>query len=136
MVLKAQCGTPVRVRDAAVVTQGPKIRLGKLGKAIHHEDGRVLDDDDAVEGIVLLRKGAEADATLDALHDNVGYLNKYILPPGVRLVPHLDRSDLVRYTTHTVLHNLGEGIGLVVIILFIFLGNLRSAFIVTLNIPF
>ena len=61
-VLKAQNGTPVRVRDVAVVTQGPKIRLGKLGKAIHHEDGRVVDDDDVVEGIVLMRKGAEPDS--------------------------------------------------------------------------
>ncbi|HZP00230.1 MAG TPA: CusA/CzcA family heavy metal efflux RND transporter [Terriglobia bacterium] len=135
-VLKEQGGTPVRVRDVAVVTQGPKIRLGKIGKAIHREDGTVVDDDDVVEGIVLLLKGAEADRTLDALHEKIRYINKYVLPPGVRLVPHLDRSDLVDFTTHTVLHNLTEGIILVVIILFAFLGNLRSALIVSLTIPF
>ncbi len=59
-----------------------------------------------------------------------------VLPPGVKIVPHLDRSDLVHLTTHTVLHNLSEGIFLVVIILFLFLGNLRGALIVALTIPF
>src|SRR5579864_7780668 len=63
-VVKVVNGTPVRVRDLATVVQGPKVRLGQLGKAIHKEDGTVIDDDDVVEGIVLLRKGAEADATL------------------------------------------------------------------------
>src|SRR5512136_1840314 len=57
-VLRAQGGTPIRVRDVATVTQGAKIRLGQLGKAIRHEDGHVKDDDDVVEGIVLMRKGA------------------------------------------------------------------------------
>ncbi|MGO9209215.1 MAG: efflux RND transporter permease subunit [Terriglobales bacterium] len=135
-VLKTQGGTPVRVRDVAVVTQGPKIQLGKLGKSIHHEDGKVVDYDDVVEGIVQLRKGAESDAVLLALHAKVQDINDHVLPPGVRIVPHLDRSDLLRYTTHTVLHNLTEGIILVVIVLFLFLGNVRSAFIVALTIPF
>jgi cobalt-zinc-cadmium resistance protein CzcA len=135
-VLKAQNGTPVRVRDIGVVTQGAKIRLGKLGKAIHREDGRVIDDEDVAEGIVLLRKGADAEQALAALHEKVDYVNKYVLPQGIKLVPYLDRSDLVHFTTHTVLHNLGEGIALVVIVLFLFLGNLRSAFIVALTIPF
>src|SRR5215467_5461303 len=92
--------------------------------------------DDVVLGIVLLRKGAEPDATLSALHDKVRELNEHLLPPGVSIVPHLDRSDLVHYTTHTVLHNLGEGIALVVLILFLFLGNARGAVIVALTIPF
>ena len=135
-VLKAQGGTPVRVRDIAVVTQGPKIRLGKLGKVIHHDDGKVVDDDNVVEGIVQIRKGAESDAVLEALHAKVKYVNEHVLPPGVKIVSHLDRSDLIRYTTHTVLHNLTEGIILVVVVLFLFLGNARSAFIVALTIPF
>ena len=96
----------------------------------------MVDDDDVVEGIVLLRKGAEADAVLLALHAKFKYVNDHVLPPGVKIVPYLDRSDLVRYTTHTVLHNLAEGIILVVIVLFLFLGNIRSAFIVALTIPF
>jgi len=135
-VLKAQNGTPVRVRDIAVVTQGPKIRLGRLGKAIRHEDGRVVDNNDAVEGIVQMRKGAEAEATLAAIDAKVKELNQRILPPGVKIVPHINRDDLVRYTTHTVLRNLSEGIALVVLILFLFLGNVRSAFIVALTMPF
>jgi cobalt-zinc-cadmium resistance protein CzcA len=135
-VIKVINGTPVRVRDVATVVQAPKIRLGQLGKAIRTDDGVVLDDDDVVAGIVLLRKGAEADATLDALHAKIAELNNGILPAGVKLVPHLDRSDLVHYTTHTVLRNLTDGVLLVTLILFLFLGNVRSALIVTITIPF
>ena len=135
-VIKAPNGTPVRVRDIAVVTQGAKIRLGNLGKAIRHENGRVVDNPDVVEGIVQMRKGAEAEATLEGVHAKVAYLNDHILPPGVRIVPHVDRDDLVHYTTHTVLHNLTEGVFLIVVVLFLFLGNVRSALIVALTIPF
>ena len=135
-VIKAQNGTALRVRDIATVVQGPKIRLGRNGKAIHREDGRIVDSDDVVEGIVLLRKGANADSALDGIHDKVKELNEHLLPPGVKVVPFLDRSVLVHYTTHTVLHNLTEGIILVAIILFVFLGNLRGALVVALTIPF
>jgi cobalt-zinc-cadmium resistance protein CzcA len=135
-VVKTVNGTPVRVRDLGVVVQEPKVRLGQLGKTIRHEDGTVVNDDDVVEGIVLLRKGAEADATLDALHQKIAQLNNGILPKGVKFVPHLDRSDLVHYTTHTVLRNLTDGVLLVTLILFLFLGNVRSALIVTFTIPF
>jgi cobalt-zinc-cadmium resistance protein CzcA len=135
-VLKAQNGAPVRVRDIATVTQGPRIRLGRLGKSIHHENGRVVDNDDAVEGIVQMRKGAEAESTLAAVHLKVRYINDHILPPGVKIVPHIDRDDLMHYTLHTVLRNLTEGILLVVLILFLFLGNVRSAITVALTIPF
>ena len=135
-VIKTQNGTPIRISDVASVMQGPRIRLGRIGKAIHRSDGKILDDDDVVEGIVLLRKGAEADATLQAIHEKVDELNHHILPKGVQVVPFLDRSNLVHYTTHTVLHNLTEGIILVVIVLFLFLGNARGALIVALTIPF
>src|SRR5271166_955815 len=135
-VLKVQNGTPVRVRDVATVTQGPKIRLGKLGKAIRHADGKVIDNDDVVEGIVQMRKGAEAESVLRNIDLKVDFLNKHVLPPGVKIVPHIDRDDLVHLTTHTVLHNLTEGILLVVLVLFFFLGNIRSALIVAITIPF
>ncbi len=135
-VIKTQNGTALRVKDIAVVTQGPKIRLGQIGKAIHRGDGVVEDDDDVVEGVVFLRKGADTATMLDSLHAMVQRLNDHILPPGVKIVPYLDRDDLVHYTTHTVLHNLAEGMILVVIILFIFLGNIRGAIIVSLTIPF
>ena len=96
----------------------------------------IIDNDDVVSGIVLLRKGAEADAALQGIHEKVKELNDFILPKGVKIVPFIDRSDLVHYTTNTVLHNLRDGIILVVIILFLFLGNIRGAIIVALTIPF
>ena len=135
-VVKVQNGTPVRVRDLAIATQAPKVRLGQLGKTIRKQDGTVINNDDVVEGIVLLRKGAEADTTLDVLHRKIAQLNNGNLPKGVRLVPHLDRSDLVHYTTHTVLRNLTDGVLLVTLILFLFLGNVRSALVVAATIPF
>src|ERR1700744_104348 len=135
-LLKTSNGTALRVKDIATVVQGPKIRLAQIGKAIRRVDGKVLDDDDVVEGIVLLQKGDDSDSALAGIHAKVDELNSRVLPPGVKIVPFLDRSDLLHYTTHTVLHNLTEGIILVVIILFLFLGNGRGAPIVSLTIPF
>jgi heavy metal efflux system protein len=167
-VLKAQNGTALRVKDIATVVQGPKIRLGQIGKscrvgatpvtesdptarpdpcvqpvdssghsvAIQKEDGKLIDNDDVVEGIVLLHKGDNSDAVLEGIHQKVAELNDHVLPPGVKIVPFLDRSDLLSYTTHTVIRNLTEGIILVVIILFLFLGNVRGAMIVALTMPF
>jgi len=135
-VLKTQTGTALRVKDIATVSQGDKTRLGRFARATHLPDGRVIDNDDVISGIVLLRKGADSDAVLEALHKKVEELNTTILPSGVKVVPFIDRSDLVHVTTHTVLHNLTEGFILVAIILFIFLGSLRSALIVALTIPF
>src|SRR5271167_195650 len=135
-VIKAQNGTPIRIKDIAVVTQGPKIRLGQIGKAVHRSDGVVEDDNDVVEGIVFLRKGADTATMLKGVHAMVQKLNDHVLPPGVKIVPYLDRDDLVDYTTHTVLHNLAEGMILVIIVLFLLLGNARGAFIVSLTIPF
>jgi heavy metal efflux system protein len=135
-VVSSKGGTPLRIKDIATVTQGPKIRLGQIGKAIRRADGVVLDDGDVVEGIVLLRKGANADEALAGIHEKVKQLNDEILPPGVKIVPFLDRSSLLHLTTHTVLHNLTEGVLLVSVILFFFLGNVRGAIIVALTIPF
>jgi heavy metal efflux system protein len=135
-VIFARNGTPLRVRDIAVVSQGPKIRLGQFARAIHRENGKIVDNDDVVSGIVLLRKGAAADPALKALHEKIQEMNDHILPPGVKIVPFIDRSDLVHFTSHTVLHNLTEGMILVSIILFLFLGNIRGALIVAATIPF
>ena len=124
------------MRDIAVVSQGPKIRLGQFGRAIHRADGKIIDNEDVVAGIVLMRKGAEFDSTLEELHKKVTELNEKMLPPGVKIVPFNDRSDLVHYTTHTVLKNLTEGFILVTIVLLAFLGNIKGAFVVALTIPF
>jgi cobalt-zinc-cadmium resistance protein CzcA len=103
---------------------------------IRKEDGKLIDNDDVVEGVVLLQKGDDTGTTLEGIHAKVAELNNTVLPPGVKIIPFLDRSDLLHFTTHTVLHNLTEGIILVVIILFLFLGNVRGALIVALTIPF
>jgi len=135
-VLTTKSGTPLRVKDIAVVSQGPKIRLGQFARAIRREDGKIIDNDDVVSAWVPMRKGADAEAALRGLHAKVDELNDRILPPGVKIVPFIDRSELVHHTTKTVLHNLTEGIILVVIILLMFLGNARGAIIVALTIPF
>ncbi len=135
-VLKTQTGTALRVADIAEVTQGPKIRLGHMARANHMENGRIIDEPDVIQGAVLLRKGAEEQPTLDAIHKKVDELNNGILPPGVKVIPMLDRSDLLHFTLHTVMHNLTEGMILVTIILFLFLLNVRAALLVALTIPF
>src|SRR5271168_187378 len=135
-VITTKTGTPLRVRDIAVVSQGPKIRLGQFARGYHREDGKIIDNDDVVSGIVLLRKGANADVALAGINSKVKELNERILPAGVKVVPFIDRTDLVHFTTHTVLRNLTEGMILVAIILFLFLGNIRGAIIVALTIPF
>jgi heavy metal efflux system protein len=135
-VLIAKGGTPVRIKDLAVVEQGPKIRLGQTGRTIHREDGTIIDNDDVVSSVALLQKGASAQPALDGIHKKVEELNSQILPVGVKVNAFIDRTELLHFTTHTVLDNLTKGIILVVIILFLFLGNVRGAFIVALTIPF
>src|SRR6202047_168694 len=74
-VIMTKTGTPLRVKNIAVVAQGPKIRLGQFARAIHREDGKIIDNDDVVSGIVLLRKGANADVVLTAIHAKVAEMN-------------------------------------------------------------
>jgi cobalt-zinc-cadmium resistance protein CzcA len=135
-MLKTQTGTALRVKDIAEVSQGPKIRLGHMARANHMVDGHIIDEPDVIQGAVLMRKGAEEQPTLDAIHKKVDELNNGILPPGVTVVPMLDRSDLLRFTLNTVMRNLTEGMILVSVILFLFLLNARAALIVALTIPF
>jgi cobalt-zinc-cadmium resistance protein CzcA len=135
-VLTTKSGTAIRVKDIAVVEMGPRIRLGHMARATHRPDGVIVDEPDVIQGSVLMLKGAEEEPTLEGIHGKVKQLNERILPEGVKLIPMLDRSDLLHYTTHTVLDNLGEGMILVTIILFVFLGNVRAFFIVALTIPF
>jgi heavy metal efflux system protein len=150
-VVKTVNGAAISVKDIGTVTQGAKIRLGQIGRTTKplrmvngkkvYDDGKLIDNPDTVEGIVLLQKGDDSDPVLDGIHDEVKKLNgdanhAGILPKGVKVVPFLDRSDLVKFTVETVEHNLTEGMILVAIILFLFLGNVRGAIIVTLTIPF
>ncbi len=135
-VIKNSNGSAIRIKDIATVEQGPKIRLGQIGRATHLPNGTIIDNPDTVEGIVLLQKGDDSDPVLQGIHDEVKKLNTAILPKGVKVVPFLDRSDLVSFTVDTVEHNLTAGMLLVSIILFAFLGNVRGAIIVALTIPF
>jgi len=135
-VIMTKSGTPLRVKDIGEVLQGPKIRLGQFARAIRREDGKVVDNEDVVSAWVAMRKGAEAEAALAGLHAKVQELNDHILPAGVKIIPFIDRTELVHYTTETVLHNLTEGFILVALVLMLFLGNVRGALVVALTIPF
>ena len=135
VVVTTRSGAPLRVRDLAKVRVGFQPRLGKVGWR-PGQGGPETDTDDAVEGIVLLRRGENPEPVLQAIHRKVHDLNSRILPPGVKVVPLIDRTDLVRTTSHTVEKNLAEGMLLVVAVLFLLLGNVRAAIIVALTIPF
>ena len=121
-------GAPVLVSDIAAVAVGHEPRLGIAGQN---------DDDDIVQGIVLMRRAAETMPTLTGVLAEVDRINKgNVLPPGLRIERIYDRSALVDITTHTVLHNMVMGVVLIFLIQWLFLGDLRSALIVSATIPF
>jgi cobalt-zinc-cadmium resistance protein CzcA len=127
-MLTAINGSPVLLSDIATVTVGHRPRLGIAG-----QDG----DDDIVQGIVLMRRGAESLPTLRRVEAEVEKINSSgILPPGVRVVKIYDRTELINTTTRTVLHNMIFGIVLIFLVQWAFLGNLRSALVVAATIPF
>ena len=126
--LTASNGVPVLLGDVATIQIGHQPRLGIAG---------LDNDDDIVQGIVLMRRGAESVPTIRRVEAEVDRINATgILPPGVHVQRIYDRSDLIDITTHTVLHNMLEGIILIFFLQWIFLGNLRSALIVAATIPF
>jgi cobalt-zinc-cadmium resistance protein CzcA len=127
-MLASTNGNAIRVSDIADVTVGNKPRLGIAGQDR---------DDDIVQGIVLMRRGQQSLPTIRRVEAEVERINSMdILPPGVRIERIYDRSDLIKITTDTVLHNLVFGIILVFFVQWVFLGDLRSAFIVAATIPF
>ncbi len=121
-------GAPVVIGDVAQVSIGNLPRLGIAG----------YDNvDDIVQGIVLMRRGAESIPTIKRVEAEVDNVNSSgILPPGVSIQRIYDRSDLIHVTTHTVLHNMVAGIVLIFLLQWAFLGNIRSAVIVAMTIPF
>ena len=127
-MLSSQNGVPVLVRDVAQVTVGSQPRLGIVGKD---------DEDDIVQGIVLMRRGEQTLPTIERVEAEIEKINRSnILPPGVTLERFYDRKELINTTTHTVLHNLTFGVILVFVVQWLFLGDLRSAIIVASTIPF
>lgn len=127
-LLTLRDGAPILVGDVAQITSGYAPRLGVAGQD---------QEDDIVQGIVLMRRGAETLPTLNAVHRAVEQINNSdLLPPGVRIERIYDRSRLVDVTTGTVLHNMVLGVLLIFFIQWLFLGDLRSALIVSATIPF
>ena len=127
IVITQKAGTPIFVKDVGKVQMGAFQRQGILGKD---------NNDDAVSGITLLLRHANPSRVLDGIHKKVNELNTKILPPDVKVVPYLDRTELVNTTLHTVSRTLIEGMALVVIVLILFLGSVRAAVLVALTIPF
>src|ERR1700723_2946472 len=127
MIVNIQ-GAPVVIGDVATVTIGNLPRLGIAG---------YKDSDDIVQGIVLMRRGAESVPTIKRVETEVDKVNQSgILPPGVSIERIYDRSDLIHVTTHTVLHNMVAGIALIFLLQWAFLGNVRSLLIVAMTKPF
>lgn len=139
IVISNSNGVPVLVSDVASVNISNLPRLGWVGRsdAIEHENGKreIKNDDDAVEAIIVMRKGENPSQVVTALKAEIDHLNKDVLPADTRIVPYYDRSDLIGYATHTVLHNLIEGILLVTFLVSIFMFNWRTTLIVSIIIP-
>ena len=128
VLVTTNAGNPVLLRDVATLRIGNEPRLGIAGEG---------QDDDIVMGIVLMQRGAQSMPTIKAVKAEVDTINNTgVLPPGVKIVPLYDRSTLIGITTHTVMHNLIEGVVLIFVLQWLFLGNLRSAIIVAVTIPF
>ncbi len=126
IVVSVKNNVPVLIKDIATVAIGAAPRLGQFG---------YMNQNDAVEGIVLMRRGEQAQVVLKAIEAKTRELNSSVLPKDVKVVPFYDRSDLVSLTTHTVVENLVRGIVFVVIILIFFLYDVRSGLIVAVTIP-
>lgn len=126
IIVKNINGTPIFVKDVARVTESFKPRLGKVGRG---------DEDDVVEGIVLLRKGENPSQVLKLLNTAIDDMNDRVLPEGVKIKVFYDRTTLVNLTTHTVMENLIVGMLLVTFILSIFLLDWRTTVIVAIIIP-
>ncbi len=126
VVVGSQNGTPIRVKDIANVEIGHAPRLGIFG---------FMKNDDAVEGVILMRTGEQTQNVLKGVEQETEILNTQILPPDVKVRPYYDRSDLVRVTTDTVEGNLLRGMALVLIVLIFFLVSIRAAVITALTIP-
>ena len=126
IVVGSNNGVPVRIRDLGEVTIGNAPRLGEFG---------FQKNDDAVEGVILMRRGEQTQNVLAGVEKKTEELNQHILPPDVKVRPFYDRSDLVQLTIDTVEHNLMLGMTLVLIVLIFFLVSMRAAIIVALTIP-
>ncbi len=130
IVVASLNGVPVRIKDIGRVEIGHAPRLGIFGFQTKQSN-----DDDAVEGVILMRTGEQTQKVLQGVERKTEEINKTLLPPDVKVRPYYDRSDLVRVTTDTVENNLLRGMILVFIVLLFFLVSFRAAIITALTIP-
>jgi cobalt-zinc-cadmium resistance protein CzcA len=135
ILVGANKGVPIRIADIGQVTTGNAPRLGQFGFAYHDEKGNVHDNPEAVEGVILMRRGEQTQTVLHGVEQQTRALNRLMLPQDVKVRPYYDRSDLVRLTTDTVEANLLRGMILVFVVLIFFLMNFRAALIVAITIP-
>jgi heavy metal efflux system protein len=133
VVLGEQKGVPILVKDVGTVRTWYLPRLGKIGIKLGNNGPDV---DDVAMSTLVMRRYENAGEVLDGIHKKIKELNNEILPKGIKVIPYIDRTDLIHVTTHTVMHNLVEGVLLVIGVLFLFLGNVRAAIIVAITIPF
>ena len=139
IVINNTNGVPVLVKDVARVTISNVPRLGWVARSNDMTDSAgkhyVIDAPDVVEAIIVMRKGENPSDVVEAVKAKVEKLNNTILPRDVKIVPYYDRSDLTEYATHTVTHNLAEGIILITLLVSLFMFNWRTTLIVSLIIP-
>ncbi len=129
---------PVLVKDVADVELSNLPRLGHVGRADHIDSARHVvaeDQDDVVEAIIIMRKGMNPTDVVQAVKKRIDKLNDQVLPKDTKIVPYYDRENLIHYATHTVLHNLVEGILLVTLLVSLFMFNWRTTLIVSIIIP-
>ncbi len=119
-------GTPILVKDIARVEESALPRLGQVGRQAQN---------DVVEGIIVMRKGENPSAVIKRVQDRIDYLNEKVLPADVKIETFYNRNDLINFATHTVLHNMLEGIIFVTVIVFIFMADWRTTVIVAIVIP-
>ena len=130
VVVGSSNGVPIRIKNIGRVVIGHAPRLGIFGFQTKQKK-----DDDAVEGVILMRRGEQTQNVLEGVQKKTEEINKRLLPPDVKVRPYYDRSDLVRVTTDTVEGNLLQGMALVLIVLIFFLVSFRAAVITALTIP-
>jgi len=139
IIIQNNSGVPLLVKDVATVQISNVPRLGWVTRsdAVTDSSGKrtVVNQDDVVECIVVMRKGENPSEVVAGVEKEIEKLNRDVLPADTKIVPYYDRTDLISFATHTVLHNLIEGILLVIILVSLFLFDWRTTFIVAIIIP-
>ena len=139
IIIENNNGVPLLVKDIATVEISNMPRLGWVAKSarVKNQSGKdsVTDEPDVVEAIIVMRKGENPSEVVKGIEEKVNYLNQYILPADTKIIPYYDRSDLIEYATHTVMHNLIEGILLVTLLVSLFMFNWRTTLTVSIIIP-